>query len=359
MKKILVALLCSGLAISLTGCGSKKSDVDPVAAYGCSVINVYNWGEYIGDSVVSDFEKEFNVKVNYSLFDSNEVMYTKLLGGNQYDILIPSDYMTERLIEENLLQPIDWDKIPNKVNLYDQIMGAAFDPENKYTVPYFWGSIGIIYNKNEVDLADLEKEGYNVFKDPKYVNRVFMYDSERDSFMIALKALGYSMNTENLDEINEAYEWLLEVNANVNPSYVTDEVIDAMANGEKDLAVVYSGDAAYILSENEDMAYFLPESGTNLWVDAMVIPANAKCPALAHEFMNYILSDEVSYENSAAVGYASTNKNVLEKMTAEDGEFYGNSAYLPRTDNPNDEYFRHNEAMKKVLSDLWIKVKNK
>lgn len=358
MKKILVTLLCSILALSLTGCGSKKSDVDPIAQYGCDVLNVYNWGEYVGENVISDFENAYNVKVNYSLFDSNEVMYTKLLGGSQYDVLVPSDYMIERLIDEKLLQPIDWSKITNKGNLYDGVMATAYDPDNTYSVPYFWGSVGIVYNKNNVDPQDVEKEGFNVLKNSKYANRVYMYDSERDSFMIALKALGYSMNTENLDEINEAYEWLLELDRNVNPAYVTDEVIDSMVNGEKDLAVVYSGDAAYILSENDEMDYYMPESGTNVWVDAMVIPANAKCPALAHEFINFILTDDASYDNSATVGYASSNKNVLDEMIAAGDEFEGNVAYLPRTDNPNDEYFHHNEAMKKILSDLWIKVKN-
>ncbi|SJZ59659.1 ABC transporter substrate-binding protein [Anaerorhabdus furcosa] len=358
MKKILVTVLCSLFALSLTGCGTKTSDVDPIAQYGCDVLNVYNWGEYVGENVIGNFERQYNVKVNYSLFDSNEVMYTKLLGGNEYDILVPSDYMIERLVEENLLQPIDWNLITNKENLYDGIMGAAFDPENTYSAPYFWGSVGIVYNKNNVDPSDVEKEGFNVLKNSKYANRVYMYDSERDSFMIALKALGYSMNTENMDEINEAYNWLLELDKNVNPAYVTDEVIDSMVNGEKDLAVVYSGDAAYILSENEDMDYYMPETGTNIWVDAMVIPANSKCPALAHEFINFVLTDDASYDNSSTVGYASSNKNVLEEMTAEGGEFDGNPAYLPRTDGPNDEFFKHNEAMKKVLSDLWIKVKN-
>lgn len=358
MKKILMAVLCSLLAISLTGCGKKTSDVDPIAQYGCDVLNVYNWGEYIGENVITDFENQYNVKINYSLFDSNEVMYTKLLGGNQYDILIPSDYMIERLIEEELLQPIDWGKIPNKDNIFGNLTEATFDVDNVYSAPYLWGSVGIVYNKQNVDPKDVETEGFNVLKNTKYANQVFMYDSERDSFMIALKALGYSMNTENLDEINEAYEWLLELDRNVNPSYVTDEVIDGMVTGEKDLAVVYSGDAAYILSENEDMDYYMPESGSNIWIDAMVIPANAKCPALAHEFINYALSDDVSYDTSSTVGYASSNKNVLDEMTAEGGEFEGNVAYLPRSDYDKDEYFRHNDAMKKVLSDLWIKVKN-
>ncbi len=355
--KVLVALLVLVLA---TGCGSKStSDVDPMEQFGCNTLNVYNWGEYIAPEILSDFEGAYNVRINYSLFDSNEVMYTKLLGGNQYDILIPSDYMVERLIAEGLLQEIDWDKITNSSNIYERILDTPNDPGNIYSVPYFWGSIGILYDKTIVDPADVESQGFEVMKNETYKNQVFMYDSERDSFMIALKALGYSMNTENADEIQEAYEWLIDLDDKVNPSYVTDEVIDGMIIGEKALAVVYSGDAAYILSENENMAYYLPESGTNTWVDGMVIPANAACPNLAHEFMNYILDDEVAYTNSSEIGYASPNKKVLDEMIAEGGEYADNEAYFPRSDYAKDEVFRHNEEMKKILSDLWIKVKTR
>ncbi len=360
MKKIGVFLVASLLVVTLTACGSKStSDVDPIAEYGCNTINVYNWGEYMAPEVLSDFEKEYNVRVNYSLFDSNEVMYTKLLGGSQYDILIPSDYMVERLIKEDLIQEIDWNRITNKGNLYEGVLSTVTDPEDKYMVPYFWGSIGILYNKTKVDVQDVESQGFEVLRNEKYKDRVFMYDSERDSFMIALKALGYSMNTEDEGEIQEAYEWLIELDQKVNPAYVTDEVIDGMIIGEKDLAVVYSGDAAYILSENEEMAYFLPTSGTNQWIDGMVIPSNATCPDLAHEFINYMLEDSVAYINSSEIGYASPNKNVLEEMTEEDGEYAENEAYLPRTGYAKDEVFRHNEEMKKILSDLWIKVKNR
>ncbi len=357
MIKLLVVTL---LMATLVGCGSKTvSDVDPVEVYGCDTLNVYNWGEYIAQDILNDFESTYNVRVNYSLFDSNEVLYTKLMGGNQYDILIPSDYMVERLISEDLLQEIDWTKITNAENIYDRILNTPNDPNNLYSVPYFWGSIGILYDKTIVDPADVEAQGFEVMKNEKYKNQVFMYDSERDSFMIALKSLGYSMNSENVDEINEAYEWLIDLDEKVNPSYVTDEVIDGMIIGEKALAVVYSGDAAYILSENENMAYYLPESGTNMWVDGMVIPANAACPSLAHEFMNYLLDDEVAYTNSSEIGYASPNKNVLDEMIAEGGEYAENEAYFPRSDYEKDEVFRHNEEMKRILSDLWIKVKTR
>lgn len=357
MKKIWKLALFSVLAFSLVGCGGKGSVeqiMDAEEVYGCNVLNVYNWGEYVGEEVISNFEDMYNAKVNYSLFDSNEAMYTKLLGGSAYDILVPSDYMIERLIEEDLLQEIDKNIVTNLGNLADGVKNLPYDPDNTYSVPYFWGTVGIVYNKENVSEEQLQKEGYNIFLDEQYKDRVFLYDSERDSFMMAFKALGYSMNTEDQDEIQAAYEWLLDVNEAVNPAFVTDEVIDAMVNGEKDLAIMYSGDAAYVLNENEDMGFFLPNEGTNIWSDAMVIPANSKCPGLANEFINYMLTYDAAYDNSSTVGYTSTNKEVMDGLSVE----YDEDAYVPRTDNPKDEVFKHNDVLKKQLTDLWIKVKN-
>ena len=318
---------------------------------------MYNWGEYVGDTVISDFEKEFGVKVVYEMFDSNEMMYTKLQAGDSYDVLVPSDYMIERLINEGMLQELDLDLIPNIVNLADGVKNLPYDPDNTYSVPYFWGSVGIVYNQNNVDYADLEAEGYNILKDTKYAGKIYMYDSERDSFMVAFKALGYSMNTENEAEIDAAYDWLMEQRRTMEPAYVADEVIDGMINGNKDMAVVYSGDAATILAENEDMRFYLPKEGTNLWSDAMVIPANAENPKLAHEFINYILTYDVSYDNSETVGYTSSNQEVIDDLSGEGGYFDGNEAYLPREDYEKDEVFEDNQVLKERLTQLWIKVK--
>ena len=182
-----------------------------------------------------------------------------------------------------------------------------------------------------------------------------MYDSERDSFMVALKSLGYSMNTQDEAEIEEAYQWLLELNNTMDPAYVTDEVIDNMMNGTKDIAVVYSGDATVILDENPDMEFYMPSEGTNVWCDAMCIPANAECPALAHEFINYMLSYDAAYDNTITVGYASTNDEVLKAVASN--EYAENSAYLPRENYEKDEVFSDNEVMRQKLSQLWLKVK--
>ncbi len=358
MKKLLAIVM--GAAMMLSGCGGNNasSDVpDPVEKYGSDTLKLYNWGEYMGEDLIYNFQKEFGVKVIVEYFDSNEMMYTKLQAGDSYDVIVPSDYMIERLIANDYLMELDKSLIPNIDNLHEGVRSLAFDPEEKYSVPYFWGNVGIVYNKNNVSIEDLEKEGYNILKDQKYKGKIYMYDSERDSFMVALKVLGYSMNTENEQEIQEAYNWLLELNNTMEPSYVTDEVIDNMANGMKDMAVVYSGDAAYILSQNEDMGFFMPNEGTNTWCDAMVIPKNAENPKLAHEFINYVLTYDASYDNSYTVGYASTNKQVLADMSSEGGEYYQNEAYLPRTNYEKDEVFKDNPVLKETLANLWIKVK--
>ena len=259
-----------------------------VEKYGSNVLKLYLPGEYLGENVISDFEKQYGVRVIVENFDSNEMMYTKLMAGDRYDVIIPSDYMIERLMNEDFLQPLDKSMIPNMENMSDAVLGMSYDPDNTYSIPYFWGSVGLVYNHENVDPAVIESEGWEVLRNTDYAGHIYIYDSERDSFMMAFKALGYSMNTEDPNEINDAYEWLLQMNNTMSPVYVTDEVIDGMMNGYKDIAVVYSGDAAVVLDENEDMSFYMPSQGTNIWCDAMVIPQNAENPKLAHEFINKI-----------------------------------------------------------------------
>ena len=355
--KATIGVLC--VALCLYGLNvlrnRSKSNFDPIATYGCDTLNVFNWGEYVGEKTISGFEEKYNVKVNYSVFASNEEMYTKLLGGENYDILVPSDYMIERLIQEDQLRKLNKKNIPNLDRLTAGVLKLPYDPNNTYSIPYFWGSVGIVYDTTKVSSKDVEREGYQVLKDQKYRGQIYLYDSERDSFMIALKALGYSMNTEKESEIQEAYEWLLDLKNTMDPVFVTDEVIDGMINGEKSIAIVYSGDAAYIQSENPNIAYYEPMEGTNLWSDAMVIPKNAACPLLAEEFINYNLEYDVAYDNSYTVGYTSSVDEVMNALKS--GDYAGNSAYQPRTGYAKDEVFVYNETLKKKLSELWIKVK--
>lgn len=354
MKK-LFALAISAVLL-FTGCGGNKTS-DAVEKYGSDTLKLYNWGEYMGEDLIDNFEKQYGVKVIVEYFDSNEMMYTKLQSGDSYDVLVPSDYMIERLIKNNSLMKLDQSLLPNLSSLAEGVKSLPYDSDNTYSVPYFWGSVGIVYNHNNVPKEEVEQQGFSILKNPEYKGKLYMYDSERDSFMIALKALGYSMNTDKEEEIEAAYNWLKELNDTMEPVYVTDEVIDNMMNGSKDLAVVYSGDAATILAENEDMSYFMPNEGTNLWSDAMVIPANAENPKLAHEFINYVLSYDASYDNSETVGYASSNQQVLDDMTAAGGLYENNEAYLPRIGYEKDEVFQDNEILKQKLSELWIKVK--
>lgn len=320
-------------------------------------LHIYNWGEYTGENIIKNFEEETGATVVMENFDSNEQMYIKVANGESYDLLVPSDYMIQRLIEEDYLQKLDQSKLDCMDKLVDEVTGLPYDPNNEYSVPYFWGTVGIVYDKTKVDIEDLEEEGFNIFLDQKYKGDIYLYDSERDSFMMALKALGYSMNTESEAEFNEAYEWLVKCVQTMKTEIVTDEIIDNMAQGRKALGLIYSGDAAYIMAENEDVGFYLPEEGTNLWSDAMVIPKNAKNPDLAHAFINYATDYEGAYDNSSYVGYTSANKEVMDDLYGEGGDYEGIDAYMPRMDYDKDEVFVYNEETRKIISNLWSKVK--
>ena len=320
-------------------------------------LRIYNWGEYVGEHIIQDFEKETGAKVMLESFDSNEQMYIKVANKEAYDILVPSDYMIQRLISEGYLQKLDKSKLTCMDKLNKAVKGLPYDPKNEYSVPYFWGTVGIVYDKTKVSEEDLKKEGYNIFLDQKYKGDIYLYDSERDSFMMALKALGYSMNTSDQGEIDKAYQWLLKCVGTMKPEIVTDEIIDNMAQARKALGLIYSGDATYVMAENPKMGYYLPDSGTNQWSDAMVIPKNAKNVDLAYAFINYASDYDGAYDNSSYVGYTSANKKVMDDLYGKGGEFEGIDAYIPRTDNKKDEVFEYNEKTKKIISNLWSKVK--
>lgn len=318
-------------------------------------LRVFNWGEYVDKSVIKSFEKEFNCKVIYETFDSNESMYTKLVGGNMYDIMVPSDYMIEKMIVEGLLQPIDWSYITNANSLDQSIMYQDFDKENNYWVPYFYGNVGIVYDTTKVDEEDLS-EGWEILRNTKYKGDIYMYDSVRDSFMPALKALGYSMNSENDQEIEEAYQWLIEQKATMNPVYGGDSIIDSMKNSEKAMAVMYSGDAAAIMAENENMEFFLPDEGTNVWFDGFVISKDCTQVELAHQFINYMVADENALLNTLEVGYLTSNVKAASEASKE--EYEGNSAYSIRTNLDGlDEVFKYQDnTIKEKYAKLWTKI---
>ncbi|MBO6047328.1 MAG: extracellular solute-binding protein [Erysipelotrichaceae bacterium] len=320
------------------------------------VLKVFNAGEYADMEVVASFEREYNCRVIYETFDSNESMYTKLMGGNDYDVIVPSDYMIARLIKEDLVVKLDWDLIPNAKSLDTSIMYQDFDPKNDYWCPYFCGNVGIVYDKRNVTKKDL-KDGWNILKNPKFKGDIYMYDSERDSMMVALKALGYSMNTTKPKEIKAAYDWLVDQRNTMKPTYAGDDSIDAMKSGNKSLCVMYSGDACAVMDENDNLGFFMPDEGTNYWVDGFVVTKTCENQTLANEFINYMISDENAYLHTVEVGYLTPNLNAAAK--ARKNDFPGNIAYEIRVDK-NDESFDYQDNETKALfSSYWTKVKAK
>lgn len=353
-KWAVVGVVVVVLVASLFGL-NKSAGSQPYAG---QTLHVYNWGEYTGENIISGFEELTGAKVIMDNFDSNEQMYIKVANGDAYDVLVPSDYMIQRMMQEKMLQKLEPETRKECLGeLVDAIKGLPYDPKNEYSIPYFWGTVGIVYDKTKVSEEDLEKDGWDIFLDQKFKGDIYLYDSERDSFMMALKALGYSMNTTSQDELNAAYNWLIQCVQTMDPEIVTDEIIDNMAQARKALGLIYSGDAAYVMSENENMGFYMPKSGTNLWSDAMVIPKNAKNPKLANEFIRYITSYDAAMDNSSYVGYTSPNKEVTEELGGKGGDYDGINAYTPRAGYDKDEVFQYDETTRKIIADLWSRVK--
>lgn len=351
---VVVGVVVVGLVASLFGL-NKSAGSQPYAG---QTLHVYNWGEYTGENIISGFEELTGAKVIMDNFDSNEQMYIKVANGDAYDVLVPSDYMIQRMMQEKMLQKLEPETRKECLGeLADAIKGLPYDPKNEYSIPYFWGTVGIVYDKTKVSEEDLEKDGWDIFLDQKFKGDIYLYDSERDSFMMALKALGYSMNTTSQDELNDAYNWLIQCVQTMDPEIVTDEIIDNMAQARKALGLIYSGDAAYVMSENENIGFYMPKSGTNLWSDAMVIPKNAKNPKLANEFIRYITSYDAAMDNSSYVGYTSPNKEVMEELGGKGGDYDGINAYTPRAGYDKDEVFQYDETTRKIIADLWSRVK--
>ena len=359
-RKIAIPCTVAAVAVALIAIvfGMNKKPASDLP-YAGQTLYIYLPGEYMGEEIVPMFEEQTGATVIVENFDSNEQAYIKVTNGESYDIIIPSDYMIQRLMEEGYLQKLDRSLITCWDELDEAVLSPAFDPNNEYSVSYFWGTVGIVYDKTKVSEEDLKEQGYGIFLNQKYKGDIYLYDSERDSFMMALKDLGYSMNTENVEELQEAYEWLVQCVTTMKPEIVTDEIIDNMAQGRKALGLCYSGDATYIMSENENMGFYMPEEGTNRWYDSMVIPTTAESVELAHEFMNFISSYDMAYANSDWVGYTSPNLAVKEDLSSEEeeGSYAGINAYIPRTDHPLDEVFVFNDEVKKLMGNLWSKVK--
>jgi spermidine/putrescine-binding protein len=347
MKKIMpliyVACILS-ISMSLVGCNKTANTNE--------VIHVYNWGDYIDESVNDQFTKETGIKVVYEVYPTNEDMYAKLESGTvNYDILIPSDYMIEKMIKEDRLEKLDFTNIPNYEKVSDKFKNLSFDPNNEYSVPYMWGTVGIVYNKaNITDKVD----SWNILWDPKYEKQILMLDSERDSIMVALKRLGYSMNTKDEKELEEAKNELIKQKPLVL-AYVGDEGKDKMINGEANFMVAWAGDAMYMIEANPDLDYVMPKEGTNFFVDSIVIPKGAKNKTGAEKYIDFLTRPDIAVKNANYIGYSTPVDEAREMLPDE----VKNSpiAYPEDEDLINTEIFVDPSELVKTYSRIWTEVK--
>lgn len=350
-KKLSAVLLATVLSTSLfVGCGNNSG----IGENG--TINVFNVGDYINPDLIKKFELETKIKVIYDTYDTNETMYQKLVTNpGQYDLVVPSDYMIEKMIKNNMLEELDYANIPNIEHIDDKFRGLDFDPENKYTVPYMWGTVGILY---DTDVVTEPVTSWDILWDKKYDNNILMFDSIRDTFAIALKRLGYSLNTVNPNEIKAAQDDLIKQKKNLRPAYVGDDVKDKMINGEASIATVWSGDAQYIISESYlNLEYVVPEEGSNKWFDAMAIPKDAPNKIGAESFINFLSNPENAAENVDYIGYSTPNKSAFDLL---DEEVRNNkSAYPDNETLDNCEIFIDLGDKLKLYDEAWTIVKTK
>ena len=317
MKKSLALLTASALSLSLVlaGCGGTNSgDANEPGAADKGVVNVYNWGVYIDESVLEDFTAETGIEVVYDTFESNESMYGMLKNdGASYDVVIPSDYMISRMIEEDMLEPLNFDNIPNFEDIDPALKNPDYDPENLYSVPYMWGLLGIIYNTTMVDETPTS---WATMFDEKYDGQILMFNNSRDAIGVALKYLGYSYNTTDEAQIKEAVDLLIQQKPLVQ-SYVMDEIFEKMQGGSAAIGAYYYGDFLTMQEINPDLAFCLPEEGTNLYVDAMCIPKNAENKENAEIFINYMCSTAAGLKNCEEIWYSSPLLSVRKELDPE------------------------------------------
>lgn len=341
--KVICALLTLAVMCSaLVGCGGEKT-----------VLNIYNVGDYIDTDVIKMFEKENpDIKINYETFYTNEEMYIKVANkSTAYDVIVPSDYMVERLISEDLLYEIDYDNVPNMKNIGTQYLDKDYDPGNKYSVPYMWGTMGVLYNKTMVDEP---VTSWKILWDEKYKDKIFMYNSERDTIAITLRMLGYSMNSKDDAELNAARDALI-AQKDLVLAYCGDEVKDKMIADEGAMTIAWSGDAFYCIDENPDLAYAIPEEGSNLWFDSLVIPKTSQHKAEAEKFIDFMCRPEIAKMNAEYIGYSTANEAGRELL---DDEIKNDPLRYPDLSTlKNMEVFRYDKELSRKNADIWQQIK--
>lgn len=353
MKKLIALGLCTCMtAALLSGCGSANK-------YPNGKVYVYNWGEYIDPETLDMFEKETGIQVIYDEFDTNETMYPKIeAGASNYDVVCPSDYMIQKMIDNDLLQELNWDNIPNaKANIgaqyYEQ--SEAFDPGNRYAVPYCWGTVGILYNKTMVDEP---VTSWSILWDEKYADSILMQDSVRDLFMVGLKSLGYSMNSTDEKELNEAKDLLIQQKPLVQ-AYVIDQVRDKMIGNEAALGVIYSGEAIFTQRENPDLEYVIPKEGTNVWIDGWVIPKNAANVENAEKFIDFMCRGDIALLNFDYITYSTPN-TAAQALIKDDDIRNSKIAFPDLSQYDGLETFSYlGDDADALYNDLWKEIKSK
>jgi spermidine/putrescine transport system substrate-binding protein len=329
--------------------------VPALSAFAEGIVNVFNWEDYISEDVLKMFEEETGITVNYMRFTTNEDMMIQVTTNpSAFDVVFPSDYCVERLIADGLLAKIDFANVPNNGYTMTDLLNPAYDPTGEYSVPYMWGTVGILYNKTMVKTP---VNSWGILWDEAYIGSVFMMDSIRDTMGITLKYLGYSMNTRNPAELQEATLKLIEQkHKGIVKAYQVDETKDKMIAGEAALALVWSGDAQYAIDLNSDLAYVVPDEGSNIWVDAMVIPADAKNKGNAEAFINFLCRPDIAKINCEAILYSTPNTGAIEMM----GETYTSNGTM----NPSQEtiskceFFSDIRDFMTIYNTLWSQIKN-
>lgn len=340
IHKLISAALLAVTGLTLSACGEKQE-----------TINVYNFGDYINFDVLDQFEEETGIKVNYDTYANNEDIYIKLKqGGSSYDVIFISDYTIERAIKEDLIVPLNWDNIPNKKEIDPKFQDLVFDPKNEYSAPYMWGTFGILYNKTVV------KEpvtSWDILWDEKYKDQILMLDSQRDTLGVSLLRLGYSMNTRNVAELEAARDELIKQKPLVY-AYLGDDIKDALIAGEGALGLVWNGDAMYMIEQNPDLDYAIPEEGTNLWFDSMVIPKSTKNKEGAEKFINFMLRPDIAVQNVDYIGYSTPITKAVEMLPEEirnNPIAYPSDEVLEKT-----EIFRDPSDVLSLYDRIWTEV---
>ncbi len=347
MKRTIALILALALLSVLSACGSASTDTDN------GEVNVYNWGEYIDEDLLEQFEEETGIRVNYSTYSDNESLYAALKKGTaDYDVIIPSDYMISRLIDEDMLEELDFDNIPNFEYVDEEFRNLDYDPTNTYSVPYMWGVVGIVYNTTMVEGTPTS---WDILWDESLSGQILMFDNSRDAIGIALKLLGYSYNTTDEAEITEAVDKLIEQKPLVQ-AYVMDQIFDKMEAGEAAVGPYYAGDAITMIEENPDLAFFFPEEGSNYYVDAMCIPKNAANKENAEAFINFMCDPENSAANANYIYYSTPESAAKELL---DEELQASEIAYPGEDVMSnvEVYVNLPQEILDLYDEEWIRLK--